>query len=158
MGAGQPGGQMGAMPQGGRGGSGERHSGFGAMNSGDWQPNAGATVNPQQMQRAYSESLRELRELRQQFANSPESREEIDRLIKDMQRIDPAKFPGNPALVDKMRSQVLPALEGLELQLRREIEASEGTDARAGTADRIPNGYSNAVAEYFRRLGRAKAQ
>lgn len=145
-----------------RGGSGERHPGYGAMNNGETQPNIGNAPAPQQsnvgqMQRAYADSLRELRELRQQFGESaPESRDEIDRLIRDMQRIDPSRFPGNPQLVDKMRSQVLPALEQLELQLRRDLDASEGSLARSGSSDKIPQGYSNAVAEYFRKLGKSK--
>jgi hypothetical protein len=95
--------------------------------------------------------------LRQQFADNPESRDDIDRLIREMQRIDPTRFAGNPALIERMRTQILPSLESLELQLRRQLEESAGAP-RAGSTDRIPAGYSNAVAEYYRKLGRAKAQ
>jgi hypothetical protein len=149
------------MPQGSAGGSGERQSGYGAMNTGDrTMPggglNAPQPMSGQQVQRAYTESLRELREMRQQFADAPETRNEIDRLIRDMQRLDPAKFPGNPALVDKMRAQVLPALEQLELRLRAEVDQREGGLARSGISDTVPAGYTDAVAEYFRRLSRGK--
>jgi hypothetical protein len=146
-----------------KGGGGSSRGDRGQLNAGDWRPGMGGSapergpVDPAEAQRAYSEGLRGLRELRQQLGEaSPEARAEVDRLIQEMQRIDPNRFPGNPALVEKMRSQVLPALEQLELQLRREIDGAETGLARSGGSERIPDGYSEAVAEYFRRLGRAK--
>lgn len=173
QGQGQQGQQPGQQGQGGQQGDGEpslrgggggadRFGARGQLNAGDWRPNIGGAapergpVDPAQAQRAYNEGLRGLRELRQQLGESPEARAEVDRLIQEMQRIDPARFPGNPALVEKMRSQVLPALEQLELQLRREIDGGESGLARAGGSERVPDGYGEAVAEYFRRLGRAK--
>jgi hypothetical protein len=146
----------------GGGGGADRFGARGQINAGDWRANVSGVaparrpVDPAEAQRAYSEGLRGLRELRQQLAESPETRAEVDRLIQEMQRIDPARFPGNPALVEKMRSQVLPALEQLELQLRREIDGADAGLARAGGSERVPDGYGEAVAEYFRRLGRAK--
>jgi hypothetical protein len=146
----------------GGGGGADRFGGRGQINAGDWRPGIGGAaperrpIDPAQAQRAYGEGLRGLRELRQQLGESPEARAEVDRLIQEMQRIDPNRFPGNPALVEKMRSQVLPALEQLELQLRREIDGADAGLARAGGSERVPDGYGEAVAEYFRRLGRAK--
>lgn len=132
------------------------------MNRGDLQVGSGSAAqqrgSAEQAARAYSEGLQGLRQLRQQLADSPDSRAEVDRLIQEMQRIDPNRFPGNPQLVEKMRTQVLPALEQLELQLRRELDGAESGLARSSGTDRIPAGYDQAVAEYFRRLGKAKPQ
>ncbi len=149
--------------EGQRGGGGDRQSpGYSSMNSGN-QPNVQGSapqgrnqVNTGQMQRAFSDGLRDLREMRRELSDSPESRQEVERVIREMQGIDPSRFPGNPQLVDKMRAQVLPALEQLELQLRRELDASEPGVARTGTSDKVPQGYSNAVAEYFRKLSKGK--
>ena len=167
-----PSGQRAASGGGGPGGSGnpfgpaggysERHPGYGAMNTGDRPlpagplPPPGAILSGEQVQRIYNQSLRELRAMRQEFADSPETRQEIERLLREMQRLDPARFPGNPALVEKMRAQVLPALEQLELRLRAEVEQRDGALARAGVSDKVPPGYADAVAEYFRRLSRGK--
>jgi hypothetical protein len=71
-----------------------------------------------------------------------------------MQSIDPARFPGNPQLVERIRSQVLPAMEQLEIQLRRQVEERNGSQVRSGTGGKIPQGYGDAVADYYRRLSK----
>lgn len=159
------GGMQGGAQQSGdqRGDGGERGMReFSAMNRGDYRPQVGDRQVPQQqfgqaqIERAYTDSLRELRGLREQLGANPETRAEIDRLIAEMQRLDPARFPGNPALVDKMRTQILPSLEALELQLRRQMEEGQGGQARTASSDRMPAGYAGAVAEYFRKLSKSK--
>jgi hypothetical protein len=75
-----------------------------------------------------------------------------------MAALDPSKFRGNPALVEQMRAQLLPVLEQLELKLRRDLEGKEANgEARSATPDRVPSGYSEQVAEYFRRLSKGSA-
>jgi hypothetical protein len=159
----QKGGGQGPQQGGQRGGGGERGMrDFSAMNRGNWHPNVGDRAAPQQqfdsaqVQRAYADSLRDLRQLREQFPAASESRADIDRLIQDMQRLDPARFPGNPALVDKMRARILPSLEALELQLRRQMEEGQGGQARTASSNRVPPGYAVPVAEYFRKLSKTK--
>jgi hypothetical protein len=73
-----------------------------------------------------------------------------------MQRIDPKKFAGNPELVEQLRSQVLAGLEQLELQLRRQLDTQQAGSARTGTPQRVPAGYADAVAEYFRKLSKGR--
>jgi len=54
-----------------------------------------------------------------------------------------------------MRAQLLPVLEQLELKLRRDLEDKQGEgQARSATPDRVPSGYAEQVADYFRRLSR----
>jgi len=48
------------------------------------------------------------------------------------------------------------ALERLEALLRRKLEEKQSGQARAGARDRVPEGYSEAVADYFRRLTKNK--
>jgi hypothetical protein len=46
----------------------------------------------------------------------------------------------------------------LELKLRRDVEGKEGSgEARSATPDRVPSGYADQVAEYFRRLSKGSA-
>ncbi len=141
---------------------GNSQRGYEGMNRGDWQPNLGGARAPEQQfgaatAHSYSQGLRDMRQLRQQLPDGSETREEVDRIIKEMQQLDPSRFAGNPALVEKMHREILPMIEQLELKLRRELD-DQGGAARAGASDRIPPGYSTAVAEYFRKLGRAKPQ
>ena len=77
-------------------------------------------------------------------------------LIQQMRNLDPSRFPGNPELIERIRAQFLPALEQMELQLRRKLNDSQGDGVRATGSEPAPDGYSEAVAEYFRRLSRGK--
>jgi hypothetical protein len=76
---------------------------------------------------------------------------DIQALVRDMERLDPSRFPGNPSLVEDLATQVLPGLEQIELRLRRELEDESG-QVRSGLTLPVPAGYAEAVAEYFRRL------
>lgn len=67
-----------------------------------------------------------------------------------MERLDPSRFPGNPAMVEQMHREVLSAVDKLELQLNRDGAAT----ARTGKPDAVPAGYGNSVAEYFKNLSR----
>ena len=46
-------------------------------------------------------------------------------------------------------------IEQIELQLRRLLDDQAG-GVRSGSAEPVPPGYSDAVAEYFRRLSKEK--
>lgn len=133
------------------------------MNSGDRQgqlPNGAQGLNG--LERTYREGVRDLQQLRQAIgqqgnqAGNQELTKDVEALIRQMQQIDPSKFPGNPELVERIRSQVLPAMEQLETQLRRQVEEQNTGQVKTGTSGKIPQGYSEAVAEYYRRLGKVK--
>ena len=53
-----------------------------------------------------------------------------------------------------MRSELLPNIEQLELQLRRKLEGEQGGQVRSSNTERVPAGYGEAIAEYFRRLSK----
>ena len=125
-----------------------------AMNRGDrpLQSMAGGAS------RAWREGMQSLNELRSAAGDSPETQREIDAMIREMQKLDPNKFPGNPALLEQIRTQFLPSLEQLELKLRRELEGQQTGNVRSGIQERIPAGYADQVADYFRRLSRGTAK
>ena len=76
---------------------------------------------------------------------------EIEALTRQMQNLDPSRFPGNPAMVEQMHREVLSSVDRLELELQR---ANAETDARTGKPDTIPAGYEEQVADYYRRLSK----
>lgn len=104
--------------------------------------------------RTWQEGMRALSELRGAAGESPEMQKEIEQMIREMQRLDPARFPGNPELVERIRAQFLPRLEQLELQLRRQVEEQQSGSVRSGAGERIPPGYAEQVADYYRRLSK----
>ena len=169
---GQRGGQMGQggrdgqMGQGGRDGQtgGGRRQGWldtwerSAMNRGDWRlaPGTARPVSGADAERVYRESLRDLTQLRQSIENNPEAARDIQELIQEMMRLDPSRFPGNPELIERLRTQVLPSLEQIELQLRRQLDEQQGSQVRNAGSEPVPPGYTEAVADYFRRLSKGK--
>ena len=76
--------------------------------------------------------------------------------MEELKRLDPSRYPGNPELVERIRSQILPALEQMELQMRRQLDDEQGGQVRNSGSEPVPPGYSGAVADYFRRLGKSK--
>lgn len=147
-------GQPGARDQGGY-----RQYGYSAMNDGSLQGPWGPLPAEGQrgLETAYREGLRDLSQLRQSLAqDNAETAQEIQDLIRQMQQLDPSRFPGNPLLIERIRAQVLPNLEQLEIRLRRQLEEKNGGQVRATSPDSIPAGYADAVAEYFRKLSQGK--
>jgi hypothetical protein len=130
------------------------------MNSGErMPPPGGGAVREGDMsglERVYREGMRDLSQLRQAVQDNPELARDIQDLIREMQRLDPKRFPGNPELVERLVSQVMPGIEQLELQLRRKLEEKQSGQVRTGAAEVVPPGYADAVAEYFRRLSKTK--
>lgn len=149
---------MGRRQQGGGERSGD--PGYGAINGGDLEApggNAAPMEGGRGLETAYREGLRDLNQLRSSLSETgSESAKEIADLVRQMQRIDPSRFPGNPALLERMRSEILPNLEQLEIQLRRQLDEKQGGQVRSAVADPVPAGYADAVAEYFRKLSKGK--
>lgn len=99
----------------------------------------------------YRQSLRELNQMRQVVKGQPQEAKEIEDLTRQMQYLDPKRFPGNPAMVEQMRQEMLSSVNRLELQLQNDDVSS---DARTGNPLDIPTGYQDSVADYFRRLSK----
>jgi len=131
-----------------------------AMNRGDWRaapiPQGAREGTEADLARLYQESMRDLAALRDSLSGTPAGTRDIQDLLAELRKLDPTRFPGNPELLERIRTQVLPALEQMELQLRRQLEDQEGGLVRTPTGEPIPQGYAEAVAEYFRRLGKSK--
>ena len=131
---------------------------FGNFDTGNNTPRGGPPVQPDNSpvppQRAYDDSLRDLNQLRQAVREDPEMAKQVQELIQEMERLDPSRFPGNPALVEQLHSQVLADVDKLELQLRRQLDDKDSGQVRSGDTKTVPQGYEESVAEYYRRLSK----
>jgi len=105
-------------------------------------------------QRVYREGLNELNRLKKSVTDDPEARKQVDDLVRSMQRLDPRRFPGNPAMLDELYARVLSGVDKLELQLRHEPAESQPGQVRSDNPPPMPAGYQTAVADYFRRLSK----
>jgi hypothetical protein len=109
---------------------------------------------PEEIQRAYQEAMRQLNALRQNFQGQPAPLADLQELIRQMQRLDPSRFPGNPAMLEELHDQVLTSVDKLELRLRRQEDDNDAGQIRSGDSLPIPAGYQDSVADYFRRLSK----
>jgi hypothetical protein len=112
---------------------------------------ADASGNPGDTERTFDQGVHELNQLRQMVRDDPQAAKGVADLTKQMQNLDPRRFPGNPAMVEQMHQEILSAVDKLELQLQREGAAS---DAHTGKPATIPAGYQESVAEYYRKLSK----
>ncbi len=108
--------------------------------------------NPADTQRQIDQGLNLLNQVRAVVEDTPEARRELQSLIDQMRSLDPSRFPGNPALVEQMHQQLVSGVDALELQLRRQLEESHGGTIRNPDPAKIPAGYQDSVAEYYRKL------
>jgi hypothetical protein len=95
--------------------------------------------------------MRDLEQLARASSDNPELAQEVRDIIARMQRIDPSRF-NSGTLMERIQNSMLPALTELEAQLRLKEMQREGGVVRSESNARVPEGYSDAVAEYFRRL------
>jgi hypothetical protein len=110
-----------------------------------------ASGNPADTERTYRQGMRELTQLRQSVQGDPQAAKEVAELARQMQQLDPSRFPGNPAMVEQMHQEVLSSVARLELELQR---SGASTEIRNGKPYTVPTGYQESVAEYYRRLSR----
>jgi hypothetical protein len=105
-------------------------------------------------ERTFRQELRELNQLRQMVKGDPEAAKEAEALARQMQNLDPRRFPGNPEIVEQMHREVLGSIDRLELALER--NASAGQESRAGKPHAVPEGYQDSVADYYRQLSKSQ--
>ncbi len=110
-----------------------------------------ASGNPADTERTYQQSMRELNQLRQMVQGDPQATKDVQELTRQMQQLDPSRFPGNPAMVEQMHREVLSSVDRIELQLQ---QSGASTEARTGKPYVVPSGYQDSVAEYYRRLSK----
>jgi hypothetical protein len=98
----------------------------------------------------------QLNDLRDRFAESnPDLSQQIGDLNRDLSRLAVGQT-ASPELDARISREILPKLEALEVQLRRQAAETESGQVRSGGADRVPAGFNDAVAEYFRKLSKGR--
>jgi hypothetical protein len=108
--------------------------------------------NPADTQHQIDQGLNLLNGVRAVVQDSPEARQQLQSLIDQMRNLDPRRFPGNPGLVEQMHQQLVSNVDALELQLRRQLDEKQGGTIRNTDPAKIPAGYQDSVAEYYRKL------
>ena len=90
----------------------------------------------------------------ERLAAAGDAPSKLEDIVAAVQRLDPSRFPGNPALVEQLHDQVLGDVDKLELQLQRAQDRKQAGQVRSTDSLTVPAGYEDAVADYFRRLSK----
>jgi hypothetical protein len=113
-------------------------------------------VRDQDIQTSYSNALRSLQQLQQQARGDANATRDINNLIRDFRQFDPSAL-NNDSLLGQRIQAALGNIEQVEMELRRKVEQSGGDGSvRSPGSEAAPQGYSDAVAEYFRKLSKSK--
>jgi hypothetical protein len=103
------------------------------------------------------DQIRALEQAQPLLEGNKELSRDLQNLLREFQSMQAQGGPAASALLDeRIRSQLLGDVEQIELQLRRMLEEKQGGNVRSGASQPVPAGYSEAVAEYFRRLSKDK--
>ncbi len=90
--------------------------------------------------------------LRDFFRNNPEL---VGDYLQLMHNLNPA-YQNDAELQGRIAREVLPGMERLELELRRKLDEKNADQVRSAGTETVPQGYSEAIAEYFRKLSKKK--
>lgn len=110
---------------------------------------------PVDPQRTLSDAARGLVDLRNQFKDDPDMMRQITDVEREISRLQVGDI-SSQELQNRLNREILPNLEALELQLRKQAEQDNGDQVRSAASDKVPAGYMDAVAEYFRKLSKGK--
>src|SRR5476649_2399060 len=164
------GGKQGGGQQGGQGArGGQNQNGGGGPtngNGGSWNNNGlgggpgygnNGPIQPQDFQNNYQGTLQALRQMEQQSQGDPNMVKDLQALIRDMQRLNPNTYANDPLLAERIQATLLSGIEQVEMELRRKVEdTAGGGSVRSPGGEKIPQGYADAVYEYFRKLSKSK--
>ena len=163
QGGGQQGGQPGGQQGGGNqfGGGNRANGGYIGGQFGRWNPQGyydlpdGRRAEPGQIVRDFA---RDLNDLRQRFKDDPEMARQISDVERALTQASVGDTSG-PVLQERLSRTVLPQLETLEVQMRQKAGEETGGQVRSAGTERTPDGFANAISEYFRQLaGKTKTQ
>jgi len=113
-------------------------------------------VRPEDLEGSYRGTLESLGRLEHQLRDDPATTHDIRSLIHDLHNFNPRHFADDPLLSQRIQA-ALAGAEQVEMELRRRVEESSGAGSvRSPAGERVPQGYQDAVADYFRKLSKGK--
>jgi hypothetical protein len=113
-------------------------------------------LNPADREKNFDQGLADLQSVRRAVADDPVAKRQVDDLIRSMQQLDPRRFPVNPEGVDQLFAEVRSGVDRLELQLGHDPADDDRGVVRNAESLPVPEGYQDAVAEYYRRLSKGQ--
>jgi len=123
----------------------------------DGQPDTnGPCIRQQDFQQNYRDTLLSLQQLQQQMRDDPSTARDIQGVIRDLRQFDPFTGSNDPLLNERIQA-ALAGVEQVEMELRRKVDETSGNGSiRSPGGEKVPQGWEEAAAEYFRKLSKSK--
>ena len=119
----------------------------------------GGRLSPQDAQqfgREMRERLADAEALRRDLARQGVDVSELDRAISQLRSLANEGLVGDADAATRLKSQVVEGLKGFEFDLRRALGGDEKDRVLLGRSGDVPEGYRQAVEEYYRSLAAGK--
>jgi len=127
----------------------------GPFNGGTWNGYDGP-VRQQDYQQTYRDTMQSLMQLQQQLKDDPGTARDIQGVIRDLRQFDPFNQSNDPLLSERIQA-ALAGVQQVEMELRRKVDDSTpGGSVRSPGGEKIPEGWKESVAEYYRKLSKGK--
>jgi hypothetical protein len=135
------------------GAAGDRNTGSDTYASGPSgnapSPTYGDAPTPEQV---YRDQMQGLDRLGRMVHGDSDLSKQVSDLKRRIQQLDPERFHGNRELLEQLHREILSSIDRMEIAIMNEGSEAE---ARSGRSSVIPNGYQDAVADYYRRLSKS---
>jgi hypothetical protein len=112
-------------------------------------------VRPQEFQQTYRDTMQSLQQLQGQLRDDPNMARDVQGLMRDLRELNPFGGGNDPLLAERIGA-ALAGVEQVEMELRRKVEEVNGGSVRSSGGEKVPPGYADKVAEYYRKLGKSK--
>ena len=77
-------------------------------------------------------------------------------MIRDLRQADPFAYSNDPLLNERIQA-ALAGIQQVEMELRRKLDdTTGGGSVRSPGGEKVPQGYEDKVADYFRKLSKSK--
>jgi hypothetical protein len=131
------------------------YGGDGRNWGGPWNGGYGY-YNPEdirQFRRDYRERLNDAEALRRQLQAQGLNTRDLDDIIRDLQRFDTEHVYADPKGLEQLQASAIDKMKKFEFSLRRKAEAANDSLSLSGS-DQVPEGFRQAIEEYYRALAR----
>ena len=79
---------------------------------------------------------------------------DLDEIIRYMHRFDNARLFDDPHALEQLQSAAIEKLKKFEFDLRRKAEAGNSDSLSLSGSDQVPEGFRQAIEEYYRSLAK----
>jgi DNA-directed RNA polymerase subunit F len=110
-----------------------------------------------QWRREYREWANDADALRRQLQQNGVSPRELEDIIRDLQKFDNDRVYADPRGLEQLQAAALEKLKKFEFSLRRKADNGNDSLSLSGS-DQVPDGFRQAIEEYYRSLSRKAAQ